>query len=204
MVNLIGTIHIQNLLNTQEDNILKIFLNFINKMQWKNFLENDTDIEIPKKSVIKPKKVKDVLKYLTKACQAITLSESVECFDGDIFRKIDHNAIENDPDINQNEIVSILYITMEAFLDAHSLQLIQDTIEKLNERLTQMAEGDVQNESAIPENCSYSVTEHFIKRYRTIFQVSTELVSKLYTMKESNELPLCVLKISNALGFIES
>lgn len=202
MVNLIGTLYIQTLLNTQEENILKIFLNFINKKQWKDFLENDTDIEIPKKSIIKPKKVKDVLKYLTKACETITLSESKECVEDNIYRKFDYNAIENGPEITLHEIVLILYITMEAFLDAHSVQLVQDKIENLNERLTEMA-GDVTNKSTIPEHCSYSVTEHFIKRYRTIFQVSTELVSKLYKLKESNELPPCVLKISNALGFIE-
>ncbi|XP_026328934.1 uncharacterized protein LOC113236924 [Hyposmocoma kahamanoa] len=202
MVNLIGTLYIQTLLNTQEENILKIFLNFINKKKWKDFLENDTDIEIPKKSIIKPKKVKDVLKYLTKACETITLSESKECVEDNIYRKFDHNAIENDPEITLHEIVLILYITMEAFLDAHSVQLVQDKIENLNERLTEMA-GDVTNKSTISEHCSYSVTEHFIKRYRTIFQVSTELVSKLYKLKESNELPPCVLKISNALGFIE-
>lgn len=202
-MNLIGTLYIQTLLNTQEDHILKIFLNFINKEQWKDFLENDADIEIPKKAIIKPKKVKDVLKYLTKACEAITLSDSMECFDGNIYRKFDHSVVGNDPEISRNDIVVILYITIEAFLDAHSVQLIQDKIENLNDRLIQMA-GDVKNESAIPEHCLYSVTEHFIKRYRTIFQVSTDLVSKLYKMKESNELPLCVLKICNVLGFVES
>lgn len=203
MVNLVGTLYIQTLLSTQEDNILKIFLNFINKKQWKDFLENNTDIVIPKKSIIKPKKVKDVHKYLTKACETIMLSEPKECSDDNIYRKFDQSLIKNDAETSLNEIVLILYITMEAFLDAHSVQLVQDKIENLNERLTQMAGGDVGNESTIPEHCSYSVTEHFIKRYRTIFQVSTELVSKLYKLKESNELPLCVLKISNALGFIE-
>lgn len=204
MVNLIGTLHTQTLLNVQEDNILKIFLNFITKKQWKDFPESDSDIEIPKKSIIKPKKVKDVLKYVTKACKALTLSEPMESFDGDIYRKFDHSVITNDSDINQNEAVNVLYITIEAFLDAHSVQLVQDAIDHLNEKLTQMAGGDMRSESTIPEHCSYSVTEHFIKRYRTIFQVSTELVSQLYKMKASNELPLCVLKISNALGFIES
>lgn len=203
MVNLIGTVYFQNLFKTQEDNILKIFLNFINKKQWKDFSANGADIEIPKKTIIKPKKVKNVLNYLNKAFETIPLSESMD--DSNIYKKFDHNVIENVPETTQNEIVLILYITIEAFLDVYSVQLVQDKIENLNERLTQIAGGDVRNESAISEHMyTYSVTEHFIQRYRTIFQVSAELVSKLYKLKESNELPLCVLKISNALGFVES
>lgn len=201
MVNLIGTLHIKKLLHTWEDNILKIFLNFITQKQWNDFSDCDTEIEIPKKSIIKPKKVKDVLKYLTKACELLTLSEP-EIFEGDIYRKFDCSEILHDSNVNQNQMVTILYITMEAFLDAYSLQFVQDAIDNLNEKL--LARGYSTCESTIPEQCSYSVTEDFIKQYRTIFQVSTELVSKLSQMKESKKLPLCVLKISNALGFIQS
>lgn len=204
MVNHIGTLYLQKILHTQEDNILKIFLNFVKKKQWKEFLEDNTDFELPKKLIIRPKKVRDVLKYITEACETTTLTESKQYLDGDIYRKFDQSLIESDPEIKQNEIVIILYITLGAFLDAHSVLLVQDKIENLNARLTQLAQGDVTNESAVPEHRSYSVTEHFIKRYRTIFQVCTELVTKLNEKKESNNLPLCILKMSKALDFIQS
>lgn len=194
---MIGTLHIQAILSTQEDNIIKIFIDFIKKSRLDLFPEGNSEICISKSEVIKPKKVKNVLKYFTKVC------EEAENYSSDFYDysypKLDLSCIINDAAIDQNYIVHILYITVESYLDSYSVQLVQDTLDKLNEQLPGNSD---EIENTPPELSTYTVTETFIKKYRSIYQTLTELILLLNNLKCKNNLPK-IMNVFENIGLLE-
>lgn len=110
------------------------------------------------------------------------------------------SELDNDEKINRNQVVHTLFITLEAYLDAYSLQNVQLTLGNLNEQLLQN-ETDVVIHNFLPELSSYSVSEDFIKKYRSIYQKLKELVLLLQEVKNGEDLP-DILKVFEKIDLL--
>lgn len=199
MQHLVGVSHMKMLLSIQEDDAIKIFINFLKKSQWKNFPESNLEIQLTKSTVIKPKKVKNIIKSLLTKCN-IQENNSIEHNSDCLYPKFDPDSFSLDSEIDQNYLVHVLYITIEAYLDAFSIQYLQDTLDDLNERLQESMELDI-NDCEKKSN-AYSVSEDFIKRCRSIYQLLKELILTLQELKSKGELPN-ILKVFNNIGLLD-
>ncbi|KAI5645253.1 hypothetical protein NE865_02801 [Phthorimaea operculella] len=194
MQHLIALMHIQTLLSSKEDDIIKIFIKFVKETQWELYPEGLSEIQVSKTSLIRPKKVKDFMNFLHKVCKLATDLDDTE----DVYPKLDPSTLIGDPEneTDRAHVVHTLYIAVDSYLDAYSVQSVQDTLDNLNEQVDE--HGDV-TMTFVPENCSYSVTEHFIKKYRSIYRNLTELISILQTL-DKNEVP--EMKIFERIGLL--
>lgn len=72
-------------------------------------------------------------------------------------------------------------------MEAYNVQNVQDTLDRLNESLL------LPNDMEMPTNelslKSYSVTEQFIKKYRSIYRLFKELILMLQDMKNNDDVP---------------
>ncbi|XP_049866371.1 uncharacterized protein LOC126367035 [Pectinophora gossypiella] len=190
MQHLIGVCHLQSILSTNESNIIKIFIKFLKEKQWKLFPDSQSEIQISKSTIIRPKKVKNFMKYLEKIS---TLPEDFDEYCEVVYPKLDPETLVSD-NVDRNHIVHMLYITIDAYLDAYSIQSVQDTLDDLNDQV----QRGIKTTSQFPENTSYSVTEYFIKQYRSIYQNLTELIDVLNTV---NRKQIPQIEIFENIGF---
>ncbi|CAK1604424.1 unnamed protein product [Parnassius mnemosyne] len=199
---LIGIQHIQSVLLTDEENIIKIIIDFVENSQWENYEESSGTIEIVKNTAWKQRRVKKVASFLSKV---IHKAQNANCLDSknqDLFPKFDPKDIDNTTALKQNDIVSTLYLTLDSYLDAFSVQNVQETLDRLNEQLLQKGFMEEDITDSISEYSSYSVTEHFIKKYRSMYQMLKELMLALQKLKNNEQLP-DVLKVFENIGLLE-
>ncbi|XP_047506816.1 uncharacterized protein LOC125050823 [Pieris napi] len=185
---LISKKHLQSILKSNEDEIIGMFLYFIKNRQWEEYpicKDFNLTIELNVKQ-IKPKKI---LAYLTKQCiWKINESKLIKMEPKIVYPKLDSNYVENNI-VNQNYLISILYIALQGFLDAYSIQQIQEIWEELNKQLDQDMLSDYSSATNM-----YSVSEDFVKKYRSIYQNFQELVMILHQIKNDGSFP-DILKI---------
>lgn len=196
MQHILSLMHIKKLLNVNDDCIISIFINFIKQSQWKLYPADDSEIKFSKKLFPKPKKIKRILNYLIKKC----MSWSPETGKKLHYAKIDIESLKAMSEITVNHVVQTIYITLEAYLDAYDVQCVQETWNKLNEQL--LDDGVTQNQEALLEHSSYAVTEHFIKKYRSILKTTSELVVVFNNLRCSGEMPE-VLNIFKNIGLLQ-
>ncbi|KAL0840191.1 hypothetical protein ABMA28_015481 [Loxostege sticticalis] len=193
---LIGTLHIKKLLTTQEDDPIKIFTEFVRNSQWKKFPESSSEILVFKKTTFS---VKNLIKHLKKRCNYLNTKIPQIEMENDTFYRFDPLSMPKEPKISLNHVIHSLYITLEAYLDAYSVQNIQETLDDLNEKLLN---GEPSNDQKLlPDFCSYGVTENFIKKYRSIYQSLKELILILQAMKNNGDLPN-MFKIFEKIGLL--
>lgn len=193
---LIGTLHIKKLLTTQEDDPIKIFTEFVRNSQWKKFPESTSEILVFKKTTFS---VKNLIKHLKKRCNYLNTKILDVEMENDTFYRFDPLSMPKEPKISLNHVIHSLYITLEAYLDAYSVQNIQETLDDLNEKLLN---GEPSNDQKLlPDFCSYGVTENFIKKYRSIYQSLKELILILQAMKNNGDLPN-MFKIFEKIGLL--
>ncbi|KOB66688.1 Peptidase C26 [Operophtera brumata] len=199
MKHLIGTLHIKKLLSTEETCIIKNLIDFIKQSKWNNYPETETDIQVSKNTFFRSRKIKRKMRYLTKKCTAWRSTEIVEEVENKCYPKMG-SELDNDEEINRNQVVHTLFITLEAYLDAYSVQSVQETLGNLNEQLLHN-ETDVMIYNFLPNLSSYSVSEQFIKKYRSIYQMLKELVLLLQEIKNGEDLP-DVLKVFEKIDLL--
>lgn len=199
MKHLIGTLHIEKLLSTEESCIITNLIDFIKHSKWNNYPATETDIQVSKNTFFSSRKIKKKLKYLSKKCNAWRANGIVEEVENKCYPKLG-SELDNDEKINRNQVVHTLFITLEAYLDAYSLQNVQLTLGNLNEQLLQN-ETDVVIHNFLPELSSYSVSEDFIKKYRSIYQKLKELVLLLQEVKNGEDLP-DILKVFEKIDLL--
>lgn len=196
MKHLIGTLHIKKLLFTEETCIIRNLIDFIKQSSWNNYPETQADIQISKNTLFRPRKIRRKIRYLVKKCtewQSDGIIEDLKC-----YPKLGSEIVK-DREINRNQIVHTLFITLEAYLDAYSVQNVQETLDNLNEQL--LKADDNESANFLPELSSYSVTEQFIKKYRSIYQMLKELVILLQEVKHGGELP-GILKVFEKIDLL--
>ncbi|XP_045515370.1 uncharacterized protein LOC123708619 isoform X2 [Pieris brassicae] len=192
---LISKKHLQSILPSNEDEIIGMFLYFIKNRQWEEYpicQDCKLTIELNVKQ-IKPKKI---LAYLTKQCiWKIKESKLIKMEPKIVYPKLDSNYEENNI-VNQNYIISILYIALQGFLDAYSIQQIQEIWEELNKQLDQDMLSDYSSATNM-----YFVSEDFIKKYRSIYQIFQELVMILHQINNDGSFP-DILKIFTTIKLL--
>lgn len=194
---LLGTLHIKKILSSEENDPIKSFTVFVKDMRWKKFSEKGSEIIIFKKN--KGKKIKNFTHYLKKKWE--NLNPEIPMENEDIlYYKFDPHSIVKDSKVTLNHVIHIFYITLEAYLDAYNVQDIQETLDELNEKLN-CSEAMSDEENHIPDFCSYSVTENFIKKYRSIYQTLKELMLTLQALKSSGDLPT-IFKVFEKIGLL--
>lgn len=183
MKHLLGVLHLQTILNTKEDDILKISIEFVNNFTWTHFPVSEciNDHEAP-------------IHNLTKSLNKLLSTDfSKAPFDAASMYSKNYPKQEiklTQENINQKEIINLLYITFEAYLDAFRILEVQNTLEALNKTLqatnnTLLNELDATNNS---EDSFYYTTEIFIKKYRSIYQLLKEIMILFPKMKANNKL----------------
>jgi hypothetical protein len=196
---LVGKLHIKKLLSTQEDDPIRILTEFIREHQWKQFPEVQSKLIIPKKTDQSLKKAKSFFDFLNKKCKELS-KQKTSLSAQKKYAKLDHNSLLNKDKYSLNDVVNILYVTLNAFLDAYSVQNMQDTLDLLNEQIQNGTTSENYVHS-LPEYCSYTVTEDFIKKYRTIYQTLKELMLLLQEMKNNETLP-DIFKVFDKIGLL--
>ncbi|XP_026751136.1 uncharacterized protein LOC113511658 [Galleria mellonella] len=194
---LVGSLHVQKLLSSQFDDIIVNLTNFIEKSQWNQYPMSENEINISKKYDTKPKRVKNILHFLSKMCRSWRSSSKSSSLNYRVYPKFDQDSLNDDYKININYVVHTMYITLEAYFDAFNVERIQETLDSLNEQI--LTHNDTVDQ--VTNYSSYSVTEHFIKKYRSIFQKLQELVLILHNLKTTGELPE-VLKVFEKIGLL--
>lgn len=200
MKHLIGTLHIKKLLLTEETCIIRNLIDFIKQSTWKNYPETESNIQVSNNTFFRPRKIKRKLKYLTNKCTAWRSETVIEDVEKQLYPKME-SEMHNDEEINRNQVVHTLFITLEAYLDAYSVQNVQETLGNLNEQVMKTDENELVLHNFLPELSSYSVTEQFIKKYRSIFQMLKELVILLQEVKSDGDLPV-VLKVFEKIDLL--
>ncbi|XP_013189133.2 uncharacterized protein LOC106133836 [Amyelois transitella] len=193
---LIAALHIKTLLSTNEDDLIQILINFVTKKQWTEFPDSDEKIAISKKMFSGPKKFKNITNYLVKKCINMNIKETPKNI---LYPKLDlPNDLNYDTHINH--VTHTLCVGLEAYLDSYNVQNVQNTLDKLNEKLlTQNSESN--EEMKVPDYCSYTVSESFIKKYTCLYKTLRELMLVLDDLRKKGELHDS-LKIFEKIGLL--
>ncbi|VVC93515.1 unnamed protein product [Leptidea sinapis] len=182
MRSLIGQKHIQNILSIcHDEDIIKIFLNFMLNSQWQSFPIGDP-IQVPESLVAKHIKPSKLLKYLAKLTRNVLKSNNnlvSEAQDG--YAKYDRIVDLQVDKFDQNHIITSIYVAFHAYLEAYSIPKVQETLDTLNKMLYDDSSNNREDLK------SYSVSETFIKKYRSIFQSLQELMHVLQNKKRDDE-----------------
>lgn len=185
MMHLIGMLHVKAILHTNEDNILTIMIDFIKNSRWKEFPESISKINSGNiQGLKKPKQVKHLLKYFLKKCEKLKSEKQTKNKDI-IYPKQEECEMRHDS-VDQTHLIQTLYITLQAYLDSYSVHSVQEKLETLNDLLDK--EGKIDTE-AKPEGYSYSVSEHYIKKLKAIYQLLKKLMILFHNIKSEQELP---------------
>lgn len=193
MRHLVGLLHVNKMLSTNESCIIRILINFVNQSQWKSYPCDGTKIKLSKKLFHPPRKVKRKLSYIFKKCETLPCVDDTE---NRCYMKMEPKLEKSKEKFSLNHVVHLLYVTLEAYLDAYDLQSVQDTWSTLNE---QLLNDDVMETECLPISNCYVVTETLIKKYRNILQSIKELIGVFSDLKNRKELP----EVLNIFGNID-
>lgn len=132
---------------------------------------------------VKPNKL---LKNLSMICKNSSINSSDK--NSVIYPKL--YPTTDDSKINQSFIICTLYITLQSYLEAYGIQSVQETLQRLNERLLQTdTSQDINSNNMLLDSKSYSVTEAFVKKYRQIFEMLKEFIRTLKQTETRNNPP---------------
>lgn len=199
MQHLIGMHIIKDMLNINENNVIKILIDFVKNHKWEDYKESDDELQIMKKELL-PEGLDNILQ-----CLANKLDERMDIVtnsdnNNNLYPKLQLPEYIDTLIPEQNHVVHALYITFAAYLDAYSVQSVQDTLDNLNEELLQ----DVKTSNSqinLPEAHMYSVSEEYIKKYRTIYQTLKELLRFWLDLKGNQNFPY-ILKVFKNLPIL--
>ncbi|KPJ01531.1 hypothetical protein RR46_08568 [Papilio xuthus] len=187
MQNILGTLHLQSTIPTTKDNIIEIVIEFLENSQWTKYPTSNIDLEMFLDNSIKIRKVKSMSNYLSKILHKIHKENLPVSKSFNQYPKFDPNFLKDASLIDQSYVVFALYITLNACLDAYSVQHVQNVLDSLNENLTQGSHIDKSQPSS--EFCTYNVTVPFIKHYRSIYTLLKELIINFNKVKNNGTLP---------------
>lgn len=187
MRHLVGILHIQKVLSTDESCILKFLINFMGEQQWQCYPPDNSEIVFSKNLFSLPKTVKRKINYLLKK---IRTSSSLEGTESRQYSRMEPKIEIIKSEANLNHIVHCLYITLDAYLDAYDIQSVQETWNNLNQQLLDESQAmETDTETILKENSTYSVTESLIKKYRHILKSIKELEDLFSSLKKQEKLP---------------
>ncbi|KAI8429116.1 hypothetical protein MSG28_007670 [Choristoneura fumiferana] len=200
MQHLIGMHITKDFLNIKEDNVIKILIDFVKNHKWEEYKESDEELQIMK-GELWPEGLDSILH-----CLANKMDERMDIVsnsdnNNNSYPKLELPEYIDTSEPEQNHAVHVLYVTFAAYLDAYSVQSVQDTLDNLNEELLQgnMTARNIQIH--LPEAHMYSVSEEYIKKYRTIYQTLKELLRIWLDLKGNKNFPN-ILKVFENLSLL--
>ncbi|XP_023954632.2 uncharacterized protein LOC112058159 [Bicyclus anynana] len=161
----------ESLLSTDEHDTIKIVIYFLKETKWNNIPKSK--LMVLKKLNEKRVKPNKLLEHLSDICKNAPLNL---CHNKkEIYPKF--SMPSNKSKSEQSTIISALYIALQSYLESYGIQSIQETLQELNESLTQgsTSENSIVDSSFIVSS-SYSVTDQFIRKHRQIFEMLKDLI----------------------------
>lgn len=179
-------------------NIFCILIAFLNEAKWNDFPSNENDLIMLKKLDVKRVKPNKLLKNLSMICNNSSINSRSDKNSVLYYPKL--YPATDDSKIDQSFIICTLYITLQSYLEAYGIQSVQETLQKLNEKLLQAGTSQDINCNPLLECKSYSVTEDFLRKYRQIFEMLKEFILILKQTKTRNNPPEALNIFNNLLS----
>ncbi|CAG4977246.1 unnamed protein product [Colias eurytheme] len=196
---LVSKQYLNTILSTDEEEIIKVFINFIERSEWENFPESKETPQIPKTLKVPHIKPNKLLSYLSKTLiKTAQLNLNKKSESKVLYPKFIPLEDKNKDIIDQKYVYLLIFITFHAYLDAFSVQEVQQTLDTLNEQLDQNIPGTYKKINI--ELISYSVSEDFIKKYRSIYQMLKDLI--LLLQKKKGQIPVQILTLFEAIPLL--
>ncbi|XP_047986026.1 uncharacterized protein LOC125226166 [Leguminivora glycinivorella] len=170
----------------KEDNVIRILIDYIEKCKKEGYPEC-SDIQVSKQQSSSTDKTFNMLLSLMEQCRLdeVSLSNS-DNNNNNGFLKISSSKSDYEV-VSAYHVVHVLYVTIEALLDAYSVKTVQETLNDLNNKLLQDPSQPAQ--VVVPTPGIYSVSVDYIKKYRTIFMSLQELIKLKQEMMEKDGWP---------------
>ncbi|XP_046960236.1 uncharacterized protein LOC124530228 isoform X2 [Vanessa cardui] len=169
----VGLLYCNKSLNYVESNIIYVLITFLETSKWKDFPKSESESLLKRLNIMEGSP-KNIMSHLSKICKNISVISNNNIS----YPKFDY------PDkgqINQDIIISALYISLNAYLESYNVQKVNATLEKMNN-----SEIVMETEQIIP---NYSVTKDLINVYKNIYQLLPKVVLILNDLKKDNMLP---------------
>lgn len=182
-------------ISSDEQETFNILIAFLKEAKWNDFPSNENDFIKLKKIDVKRVKPNKLLKNLSMICNNSSINSSDNSV---LYPKL--YPTSDDSKIDQSFIICTLYITLQSCLEAYGIQSVQETLQKLNEKLLQAGSSQDINCNPLLECKSYSVTEAFLKKYRQIFEMLKEFILTLKLTETTNKPPEALNIFNNLLN----
>lgn len=183
MRHLVGTLHINKLLSTDESCILTILINFFGDQQWKSYPPDNSDIIFSKKIFAPSKVVKEKINYLLKKIKTPSVSTKNKQ-----YSRMDPKLEIAESEASLNHVVHCLYIAVDAYLNAYDIKSVRETWSTLNEELLNDSK-ESNTETILSPHSNYYVTDTLIKKYSHILKSVKELENLFIELKNGEDLP---------------
>ncbi|XP_063360957.1 uncharacterized protein LOC134650064 [Cydia amplana] len=178
----------------REDNVIKVLINYIEKCQKEGYPQC-SDMQVLKSQSSTTDNTYDMLLSLMEQCRLNEVSLSSSDNNNNGFTKM--SPSEPDKVVSEYHVVNTLYVTLEALLDAYSVNTIHETLDDLNNKLLQ---GSSQAFNIVmPKPGTYSVSVDYIKKYRTIYASLQELMKMKQRMMKDKGWPEVLDLFNNIL-----
>lgn len=158
-------------LNCDYINVIEAIYVFIEESFWTNFPENNEHF-IPNE-INKNIKANDILKHLSQICK----NANFNCNEReDMYKKFDKECLF-ESEITQNDVIKLLYVSLDALLDAYNVRKVHDAVQ-----------GSTQEEMITPVT-TYHVTTDLEIEYKTIYTAQKNLIELLQQKEAAGKLP---------------
>ena len=144
------------ILSVDDHNVISIIINFIHSSQWLQFVENNDDF-VPSTTNKNIQQI-DLLDHLSYICKSVS-HKSEKCKSDKITR---------------NEVIQVLYISLEALFEAYYVKQIYN-ISKQN---------NVEEDVTLHVTSTKELEKHYMETY--------QLLQTLTGLLQSDELPKCM------------
>ena len=145
-----------NILSVDDHNVISIIINFIHSSQWLQFVENNDDF-VPSTTNKNIQQI-DLLDHLSYICKSVS-HKSEKCKSDKITR---------------NEVIQVLYISLEALFDAYYVKQIYNI----------SMQNNVEEDVTLHVTSTKELEKHYMETY--------QLLQTLTGLLQSDELPKCM------------
>ncbi|XP_063621293.1 uncharacterized protein LOC134793601 [Cydia splendana] len=179
----------------KEDNVIRVLIDYIEKCQKEGYPQC-SDIQVSKSQSSITDKTYDMLLSLMEQCrlEEVSLSNS-DNNNNNGFPKM--SPSKPDKVVSEYHVVNVLYVTLEALLDAYSVKTVQETLDDLNNKL--LRDSSQAFNIVMPKPGTYSVSVDYIKKYRTIYASLQELIKMKQSMMKDEGWPEVLDLFNNIL-----
>ncbi|XP_026486183.2 uncharacterized protein LOC113393496 [Vanessa tameamea] len=168
----VGFLYCKKYLNYVEEDIMNILITFLETSKWKDFPKSDSENLLKRLNIVESTP-KNIMNHLSKICK----NKSVMSNNNMSYPKFQS---PDESEINQDIIISALYISLNAYLESYNVQNVNATLEKMNNSEIVLERKQISE---------YYITPELIKIYKNIYQLLPKVILILNDLKKNNRLP---------------